>query len=50
MVVDAKTGKKANPKSKETIIESFKINHGKSDIIYDNFDGRLNTSNILKFY
>ena len=50
MVVDAKTGKKANPKSKETIIESFKINDGKSDIIYDNFDGRLNSTNILKFY
>jgi len=50
MVVDAKTGKKANLKSKETIIESFKINDGKSDIIYDNFDSRLNTTNILKFY
>ncbi len=43
MVVDAKSGKKANSKTKSTIIESFKTNDNK-------FDSGLNTINILKFY
>ncbi|MDA9721069.1 PBP1A family penicillin-binding protein [Candidatus Pelagibacter sp.] len=50
MVVDAKTGEKANSKTKEAIIESFKIINDKSDSLYDNIDSRLNTTNILKFY
>ncbi len=50
MVIDAKTGKKANPKTKLTIIESFKKNDNKLDNISNNFDSRLNTTNILKFY
>ena len=50
MVIDAKTGKKANPKTKLAIIESFKKNHNKLDNISNNFDSRLNTTNILKFY
>ena len=50
MVIDAKTGKKANPKTKLAIIESFKKNDNKLDNISNNFDSRLNTINILKFY
>ncbi len=50
MVIDAKTGEKANPKTKLAIIESFKKNDNKLDNISNNFDGRLNTTNILKFY
>ena len=50
MVIDAKTGKKANPKTKIAIIESFKNNDNKLDNISNNFDSRLNTTNILKFY
>ncbi len=50
MVVDAKTGEKANSKTKEAIIESFKIINNKSDSLYDNIDSRLNITNILKFY
>ena len=50
MVIDAKTGKKANPKTKLAIIESFKNNYNKLDNISNNFDSRLNTTNILKFY
>ena len=50
MVIDAKTGKKANPKTKLAIIESFKNNDNKLDNISNNFDSRLNTTNILKFY
>ena len=50
MVIDAKTGKKANPKTKLAIIESFKKNDNKLDDITNNFDSRLNTTNILKFY
>ncbi len=50
MVVDAKTGKKANIKTKQAIIESFKIISNKSDTLSDNIDSRLNTTNILKFY
>ena len=50
MVVDAKTGQKANSQTKLTIIESFKINDTKSDNLSNNIDSRLNTTNILKFY
>ncbi len=50
MVIDAKTGKKANPKTKLAIIESFKKNDNKLNNISNNFDSRLNTTNILKFY
>ncbi len=50
MVVDAKTGKKANPKTKLAIIESFKKNDNKLDNFSNNFDSGLNTTNILKFY
>ena len=50
MVVDAKTGKKANPQTKLAIIESFKINDNKLNNIFNTFEGRLNTTNILKFY
>ena len=50
MVIDAKTGKKANPKTKLAIIESFKNNDNNLDNISNNFDSRLNTTNILKFY
>ena len=46
MVIDAKTGKKANPKTKLAIIESFKKNDNKPDNIYNNFDSRLNRTNI----
>ncbi len=50
MVVDAKTGEKANPNTKNTIIESFKKINDKSDILFNNLDSRLNSTNILKFY
>ena len=50
MVIDAKTGKKANPQTKLAIIESFKKNDNTLDNISNNFDSRLNTTNILKFY
>ena len=50
MVVDAKTGKKANSKTKLVIIESFKINNSELNRQSNNFDSRFNTTNILKFY
>ena len=50
MVIDEKTGEKANPNTKNTIIESFKIINDKSDILFNNFDSRFNSTNILKFY
>ena len=50
MVVDAKTGKKANSKTQLAIIESFKINYNNFDKSSKNIDGRLNSTNILKFY
>tara|TARA_Y100000591_G_scaffold85068_1_gene71710 strand:- start:104 stop:973 length:870 start_codon:yes stop_codon:yes gene_type:complete len=50
MVVDSKTGEKADLQTKTAIIESFKIFDDKSDILTNNFDSRLNSSNILKFY
>ena len=45
MVVDAKTGKKANSQTKQTIIESFKKNN-----LINDFDSRFKNVNILKFY
>ena len=50
MVVDVKTGKKANSKTKQTIIEAFKILDIKSESLSENIDSRLNSTNILKFY
>ena len=50
MVVDPKTGKKANSKTKFAIIESFKINDNKFENLSNKFDSGLNTTNILKFY
>ena len=50
MVVDAKTGKKANSKTKLSIIESFKIKNSELNKQSNNFDSRFNTTNILKFY
>ncbi len=50
MVIDAKSGKKANSKTKLAIIESFKKNDNKLNNKSNNFDSRLNTTNILKFY
>ena len=52
MVVDAKTGKKANFGSKKTIIESFKKEkiENKLNIGIDNFNYKISEHNILKFY
>ena len=50
MGVDGKTGKRAKFKTKQAIIESFKINNYDSESLLDNIDDRLNTTNILKFY
>ena len=50
MVVDSKTGKRANSKTKLPIIESFKLNDNKSDIFSNKIDSGFNTTNILKFY
>jgi len=50
MVVDAKTGKKANSNTKLSIVESFKITENKNDKSSENFDTRFNVTNILKFY
>ncbi len=50
MVLDAKTGKKATSKTKDIIIESFKINENKYNSLSRNFDSGLNLTNILKFY
>ncbi len=50
MVVDAKTGKKANSKTKLAIIESFKVKNSELNTQSNNFDSRFNTTNILKFY
>tara|TARA_B100001121_G_C18601328_1_gene579708 strand:- start:263 stop:1126 length:864 start_codon:yes stop_codon:yes gene_type:complete len=48
MVVDSKTGKKVDSRTKEAIIESFKINNSKNINSY--FDSGFNVANILKFY
>ena len=50
MVVDANTGKKANLKTKNAIIESFKMTDKNFNVSSNNFDGRLSNTNILKFY
>ena len=52
MVVDAKTGKKADFGSKKTIIESFKKEkiENKLNIGIDNFNYKISKNNILKFY
>ena len=50
MVIEPKTGKKANPKTKLAIIEAFKKNDNNLDNTSNNFDSRFNTTNILKFY
>tara|TARA_B100000886_G_scaffold5553_1_gene3457 strand:+ start:40 stop:2376 length:2337 start_codon:yes stop_codon:yes gene_type:complete len=50
MVIDANTGKKANSKTKLAIIESFKKDDNRQNNMPNNFDSRLNTTNILKFY
>tara|TARA_B100000686_G_scaffold312191_1_gene356506 strand:- start:721 stop:1596 length:876 start_codon:yes stop_codon:yes gene_type:complete len=52
MVVDAKTGKKANFGSKKTIVEAFKKEKLKKNFFDDNKDLKYKISNIniLKFY
>tara|TARA_B100000686_G_scaffold258622_1_gene270928 strand:+ start:274 stop:2616 length:2343 start_codon:yes stop_codon:yes gene_type:complete len=52
MVVDAKTGKKADFASKKTIIESFKKEkiENKLNIDMDSFNYKISGNNILKFY
>ena len=50
IVVDSKTGKRANAQTKVSIIESFKKDDNLSEIMSTNFDSRFNTVNILKFY
>ena len=50
MVVDSKTGKRANTQTKESIIESFKIDDNVSEISSSYFDSGFNNINILKFY
>ena len=51
MVVESKTGKKANFGSKETIIEAFKKEKIDSGFVsFGNINDRLNNNNILKFY
>ena len=51
LVVDKKTGKKANFGSKTTIIEAFKKNNlTKKFIINDNLNLKVDKNNILKFY
>ena len=50
MVIDAKTGKKANPKTKLAIIESFKVGSDEIGDLNNYIDSGLNETNILKFY
>jgi len=52
MVVDVKTGKKANFGSKETIIESFKKEkiENNSNAGIDDLNYKISKNNILKFY
>ena len=51
MVIESKTGKKANFGSKETIIEAFKKEKIENDyILFRNINDRLDENNILKFY
>ena len=52
MVVDAKTGKKANFTSKSTVVEAFKKENLKKNFFdyNDNLKYKLSEKNILKFY
>ena len=52
MVVDSKTGKKANFNSKKTLIESFKTNKIDEKYLDDNnnLKYKVLNNNILKFY
>jgi len=51
LVIDQKTGRKANFGSKTTIIEAFKKNDlTKNLLINDDLNLKLNKNNILKFY
>ncbi len=52
MVVDAKTGKKANFNSKSTVVEAFKKENLKKNFFdyNDNLKYKLSEKNILKFY
>ena len=50
MVIDAKTGKKANPKTKLAIIESFKVGSDEIGDLNNYIGSGLNETNILKFY
>ena len=52
MVVDVNTGKKANFKSKETVIESFKKQkiENNTKIGIDDLNYKVSKNNILKFY
>ena len=50
MVIDSKTGKKANFGSAETIIESFKKNSIEKNILNGNDQFITSKNNILKFY
>ena len=50
MIVDSKTGQKANFSSKDTILEAYKsINVVDGKVLYLN-KNRLDQNNILKFY
>ena len=50
MVVDPITGEKANPTSKNTIMEAYKSkNVFEGKVFYSN-NNRLDSNNILKFY
>ena len=50
MVIDSKTGEKANFGSAETIIESFKKNTIEKNILNGNDQSITTKNNILKFY
>jgi len=51
LVIDQKTGRKANFGSKTTIIEAFKKNDlTKNLLINDDLNLKLDKNNILKFY
>ena len=51
MVIESKTGKKANFGSKETIIEAFKKEKIDNNFtLFENINSRLDDNNILRFY
>ena len=51
LVIDQKTGRKANFGSKTTIIEAFKKNNLKKNFTTnDNLNLKVDKNNILKFY